>query len=45
MDLNLTLFQNVFSFNDPNDALPHGMDLFLTVVNNHAPLRKKRVKG
>ncbi len=32
------------SFNDPNDALNCWKLLFMEVVNQHAPLKEKRVK-
>ena len=31
-------------FRDPNVALSHWIDLFLDVINKHAPLKKKPVK-
>ena len=44
MDLHVIPFKNVYNFSDPNVALSHWIDLFLDVINKHAPLKKKRVK-
>ena len=44
MDLHVIPFENEYSFSDPNVALSHWIDLFLDVINKHAPLKKKRVK-
>ena len=43
-DLSKVPFSNVFRFSDPNDALNSWYELFLTTLNKHAPLRRKRVK-
>ena len=40
MDLHLTLFENVYNFSDPNLALSHWIDLFLDVINKHAPQKE-----
>ena len=42
MDLLVIPFQNVYNFNDPNVALSHWIDLFLDVINKHAPLNNKK---
>ena len=42
MDLHVIPFENVNNFNDPNVALSHWIDLFLDVINKHAPLKKKK---
>ena len=39
MDLQLTLFENAYNFSDPNLALSRLIDLFLDVINKHAPLK------
>ena len=44
MDLHVIPFENVYNFSDPNVALSHWIDVFLDVINKHAPLEKKRVK-
>ena len=51
MDLHVILFENVYNVSDPSVALSHWMDLFLDVINKHAPppqqqkkKEKKRVK-
>ena len=44
MDLHVIPFENVYNFSDPNVALSHWIDVFLDVINQHAPLEKKRVK-
>ena len=44
MDLHVIPFENVYSFSDPNVALSQWIDVFLDVINKHAPLEKKRVK-
>ena len=36
-------FDNVFNYSDPNGTLTFWSDAFLSVVNKHAALRKKRV--
>ena len=41
MDLHVIPFKNVYNFSDPNVALSHWIDLFLDVINKHAPLKKK----
>ena len=38
------LFRSIFNYNDPSEALAFWYDVFLSVVNKHAPLRRKRVK-
>ena len=45
-DLLVIPFENVYNFSDPNVALSHWIDLFLDVINKHAPLNnnKKRMK-
>ena len=44
MDLHVILFENVYNFSDPSVALSHWMDLFLDVINKHAPPQKKKRK-
>ena len=44
MDLHLTPFENVHNFSDPNLALSHWIDLFLDVINKHAPSQKEADK-
>ena len=44
MDLQVIPFKNVYNFSDPNVALSHWIDLFLDVINKHAPLKKSRRK-
>ena len=44
-DLNLALFSNVFNSSDPDQALSTFYDAILPVINEHAPLRTKRVKS
>ena len=44
MDLHVIPFENVYNFSDLNVALSHWIDVFLDVINQHAPLEKKRVK-
>ena len=44
MDLHVIPFENVYNFSDPNVALSHWIDIFLDVINKHAPLEKKWVK-
>ena len=40
MDLYVIPFKNVYNFSDPNVALSHWIDLFLDVINKHAPTKK-----
>lgn len=40
MDLHVIPFKNVYNFSDPNVALSHWIDLFLDVINKHAPSKK-----
>ena len=42
MDLHVIPFENVYNFSDPNVALSHWIDLFLDVINKHAPVKKKK---
>ena len=42
VDLHVIPFENVYNFSDPNVALSHWIDLFLGVVNKHAPLKKEK---
>ena len=42
MDLHVIPFENVYNFSDPKVALAHWIDLFLDVINKHAPLKKKK---
>ena len=44
MDLHVIPFKNVYNFSDPTVALSHWIDLFLDVINKHAPLKKRRSK-
>ena len=41
MDLHIIPFKNEYNFSDPNVALSHWIDLFLDVINKHAPPRTK----
>jgi hypothetical protein len=43
-DLSCTNFANVYNCNNPNDALALFYDMFMPIVDRHAPLRRKRVK-
>ena len=43
-DLICTPFDNVHQHTDPNEALAVWHELFIDVVNRHAPIRHKRVK-
>lgn len=43
-DLSKTPFDNVLHTNDPEVALTTWYELFLEVLDRHAPIRKKRVK-
>ena len=43
-DLICTPFDNVHQQKDPNEALAVWHELFMDVVNRHAPIRHKRVK-
>lgn len=43
-DLQLTPFHHVYDFSDPDKALSCWYNLFLPILNKHAPLREKRVK-
>ena len=45
MDLHVIPFENVYSFSDPNVALSHWIDLFLDVINKHAPPPPKKKKA
>ena len=44
MDLHVYPFENVQNFSNPSVALSHWIDLFLDVINKHAPLKEKRMK-
>ena len=43
-DLSMAPFDNVYIHSDPNKALTVWYELFLTVLNKHAPLRRRRVR-
>jgi len=43
-DLASTPFGNVYSYDNPDDALSAWYQLFLGVLDRHAPLRQRRVK-
>ena len=43
-DLASVSFQNVYNFTDPNAALSALYDAFMSVIDKHTPIRKKRVK-
>ena len=43
-DLSLCDFSTVYQYSDPNMALKSWYDIFLPLLNKHAPIRKKRVK-
>lgn len=43
-DLSNTPFSDVYNHTSPDSALSCWMDLFLGVLNKHAPIREKRVK-
>ena len=40
MDLHVIPFENVYNFSDPNVAPSHWIDLFLDVINKHAPSKR-----
>ena len=42
-DISCAPFSNVYSFNDPSDAMLAWYDIFMPLIDKHAPLRKKRV--
>ena len=44
MDLHVIPFENVYNLGDPNVALSHWIDLFLDVINKHAPLKRRKRK-
>ena len=44
-DLDATNFDLVYLYNDPESALDTWYDLFLSVLNKHAPMKKRRVKS
>ena len=44
-DLNQMPFSEIYQFTDPDAALQKWYELFLSVLNRHAPLCKKRVKN
>ena len=43
-DLAQTPFHNVYNHNSPNEALSVWYELFLAVLDKHAPMKEKRVK-
>ena len=43
-DISCAPFSNVYSFNDPDDAMLAWYNIFMPIIDKHAPLRKKRVK-
>ena len=43
-DLSCTNFANIHNCINPNDALNMFYDMFMPIVDRHAPLRRKRVK-
>ena len=40
MDLHVIPFENVHNLSDSNVALSHWKDLFLDVINEHAPIER-----
>ena len=42
MDVHVIPFENVYNFSDPIVALSHWIDLFLDVIDKHAPLKKQK---
>ena len=43
-DISCAPFSNVYHFNYPDDAMLAWYDLFMPIIDKHAPRRKKRVK-
>ena len=43
-DISCAPFSNVYSFIDPDDAMLAWYNIFMPIIDKHAPLRKKRVK-
>ena len=43
-DLSVAPFHLVYNYTDPNDALSVWYNIFLPIIDKHAPLRRKRVK-
>ena len=43
-DISCAPFGNVYNFSDPDDAVIAWYDIFMPIIDKHAPLRKKRVK-
>ena len=41
-DLNLINFDEAIHFDDPNEMWQNWVTKFMSVVNKHAPLKKKR---
>ena len=44
-DLANAPFDNVLSFNNPDEALSVFVEIFMNLVKRHAPLKKRRVKS
>ena len=42
-DLNLMNFDEAFHFDSPNEMWQKWVTYFLSVINKHAPLKKKRL--
>ena len=45
INLHVIPFENGYNFSDPNVALSHWTDLFLGVINKHAPQKKREKKS
>ena len=43
-DISYAPFTNAYKFSDPDDAMLAWYDIFITIIDKHAPLRNKRVK-
>ena len=43
-DVSCAPFSNVCNVSDPDDAMLAWYDIFMPIIDKHAPLRKKRVK-
>ena len=45
LDLANASFDNILSSNNPDEALSTFVDIFMNLVNKHAPLKRKRIKS
>ena len=43
-DIRCAPFSNVYNFSDHDDAMLARYDIFMPIIDKHAPLRKKRAK-